>query len=93
MIDKNQFERLQKLSCIKLDLLEKEKLLNQISDIVVFLDQLKKIDIKNSQSDSLFENTLDLISWVKNYSDLDWLLKNVKHKKLNGNIIIKSVLN
>ena len=97
MLSEKEFERLQKLACIKLTLQEKKKLWDQLVNIIDFLDQLKniKIDLPVKQTDPIkikLDNSLRVISWVKKYNDINWLLDNVKHNKINNNIVIKSVL-
>jgi hypothetical protein len=49
------------------------------------LDESSKNDIK-------LKNSLRVISGIKGYDNVDLLLSNVKHNKVNNNIVIKSVL-
>jgi aspartyl/glutamyl-tRNA(Asn/Gln) amidotransferase C subunit len=94
MLDEKEFERLQKLACIKLNPKDKKKLWNQLVNIIEFLDQLKNIEINQIEIEQLkLDNSLRIISWVTQYNNIDWLLVNVKHNKIHNNIVIKSVLN
>ncbi len=94
MLDEKEFERLQKLACIKLNPKDKKKLWDQLINIIDFLDQLKNIEINQMEIQQLkLDNSLRIISWVKQYNNIDWLLVNVKHNKVHNNIVIKSVLN
>jgi len=95
MFNENEFNHLQKLACIKLNLQEKKKLWVQLINIIDFLDQLKNIKINISEiwiEDFKVNNFLKTISWIKQYENVNWLLKNVKYCKFNNNIVIKSVL-
>jgi len=47
MFNEVELERLQKLACIKLDNKNRQKLLEQLANIISFLDQLKEIKIDN----------------------------------------------
>lgn len=91
MLNEKEFERLQKLACIKLEEEEKNKLFNQIWNIVMFLDKLNDLNLENNINIKQ-ENNLRTISWSNNFENKEWLLNNVKHKKINNTIVIKSVL-
>ena len=92
MIDEKAFDRLQKLACISLDKEDKKKLLDQLDNIIVFLDNLKNIETKNVDVNySWIENSLRTLEWLNN-DQSNYILTNVQHNKINNNIIIKSVL-
>jgi len=92
MIDEKAFDRLQKLACINLDKEDKKKLLDQLDNIIIFLDNLKNIDTKNvGVNYSWIENSLRTLKWLNN-DQSNYILTNVEHNKINNNIIIKSVL-
>lgn len=96
MFNEVELERLQKLACIKLDNKNRQKLLEQLANIISFLDQLKEIKIDNVwnfSQDFKVCNQLRVLPWLKKFDNIDWLLSNIKHDKTNKNIIIKSVLN
>lgn len=100
MLSEKEFERLQKLACIKLSPQEKKKLGDQLVNIIDFLDQLNDIKINLPDSKATdkvemvdFSNPLRVISGVREYAWVESLLGNVKHNKSNNNIVIKSVLN
>lgn len=92
MLNEKEFERLQKLACIKLEQEEIEKLFNQIWNIVIFLDKLNDLNLENNINIKQ-ENNLRIISWSSDFENKEWLLNNVKHEKINNTIVIKSVLN
>jgi len=98
MLSEEEFDRLQKLACIKLNPKEKKKLWDQLVNIIDFLDKLKNINMSNvplgesSKNDIKLKNSLRVISWTKWYDNIDLLLSNIKHNKVNNNIVIKSVL-
>ncbi|MCF7835340.1 hypothetical protein K9M48_04860 [Candidatus Gracilibacteria bacterium] len=91
MLNEKEFERLQKLACIKLEEEEKNKLFNQIGNIVMFLDKLNDLNLENNINIKQ-ENNLRTISGSNNFENKEGLLNNVKHKKINNTIVIKSVL-
>jgi len=94
MLSEKEFERLQKLACIKLNPKDKKKLWDQLIGIIDFLDQLKGVKINEAKIDELkLDNSLRITSWIKLSDCTDALLSNVKHNILNNNIVIKSVLN
>ena len=90
MLDSWELKRLQKLACIKLSEEEEKKLWAQLQNIISFLWKLQDIPEKNVVVSS--DISLNPISGVKEYHDIDWLLANVKHQKINKSIVIKSVL-
>ena len=92
-LTEEEFEKLQKLACIKLSDDEKEKFWNQLESIINFLDELGKLDL--SWDIELWEddvNNLRTITWTEYFEDKDKLLQNVDHKLVNNSIVIKSVL-
>lgn len=94
MLSEKEFERLQKLACIKLNPDDKKKLWDQLINIIDFLDQLKNIKINEIEITKIkLNNSLRIVSWIKKYDNTDGLLSNVKHNIVNNNIVIKSVLN
>lgn len=96
MLSEEEFDRLQKLACIKLNPKEKKKLWDQLVNIIEFLDKLKNMSnelLDQPKIDDIkFKNSLRVISWTKWYDNVDLLISNVKHNKVNNNIVIKSVL-
>jgi len=93
ILDKNELDRLQKLSCIRLSLEEQAKLWIQISGIIAFLNKLNEIKIdKNGWTSIKIENPLRTLEWTHAFDDTKALLQNVKHEKINNSIVIKSVL-
>ncbi len=96
MLSELEFDRLQKLACIKLNPKEKKKLWDQLVNIIEFLDKLKNMSNvpldESSKNDIKLKNSLRVISGIKGYDNVDLLLSNVKHNKVNNNIVIKSVL-
>lgn len=94
MLSEKEFDRLQKLACIKLNIQDKKKLWDQLTNIIDFLDQLKNIKINKTEIEILkLDNSLRVVSWIREYKDSNWLLSNVKHNIVNNNIVVKSVLN
>jgi hypothetical protein len=101
MLDSWELKRLQKLACIKLTKEEEKKLWSQLQNIVSFLWKLQEITLTSQSTRPAIEKdivdksdiSIQPISGVKKYDDVDWLLANVKHQKINKSIVIKSVLN
>lgn len=99
MLDSWELKRLQKLACIKLTDEEEKKLWSQLQNIVSFLWKLQEITLTpqsaSPQKDIVGKSDISInpISGVKQYHDVDWLLANVKHQKINKSIVIKSAIN
>lgn len=101
MLNEKEFDRLQKLACIKLDIQDKKKLWDQLTNIIDFLDKLKNIKVNLSTGQECqteieklkLDNSLRVVSWIRECEDSNWLLSNVKHNIVNNNIVVKSVLN
>jgi Asp-tRNA(Asn)/Glu-tRNA(Gln) amidotransferase C subunit len=98
MLDSWELKRLQKLACIKLSEEEEKKLWSQLQNIVSFLWKLQDITLTSQSTrpakDVAVSSDISInpIAWVEQYHDVDSLLANVKHQKINKSIVIKSVL-
>jgi len=96
-----EIKRLQKLSCIVLSPEEEQKLWTQLEGIIAFLGQLPdsklKIDLSSNEGNwklkiAEAKLTLRTIAGVKENTESEKILKNVKHGVVNNSIVIKSVL-
>lgn len=96
MLSVEEFDRLQKLSCLSLSPEETDKFSGQLSSIVRFLSTLAKLSIDDDVKQGLLpwqlDHTLSTSNALLNYPDTDFLFHNVKHEKLNRSIVIKSVV-
>lgn len=84
-----QLQHLSKLSKTPLPLGKEEQMLQQIDQIIDFLDQLPE---PKSEKDINPENKLHPFSETKTFNDADSLLKNSKHPLKNNSITIKTSL-
>lgn len=91
MLNNEDFQRLQKLACIKLAPEEEAKLGKQLDGIIQFLGQLDQIKI-SSKIKKTSDRTLRTIVGVREFPDAKKLLDNVKHPIVNNSVVIKSVL-
>lgn len=92
-LTEKELEKLQKLACIKLNQEEKDKLWNQLENIITLLDELGKLDLWNESLVLDQEvNNLKTIYGTNNSEDKDKLFQNVEHEIINNSIVIKSAI-
>lgn len=92
MLKIDELKRLEKLSCISLSNKEENKFLDQLWNIINFLEKLKELKIENVENNLNIENSLRTIDGVKDFEDKEKIMQNVQHPIINNCIEIKSVL-
>lgn len=87
MITKKELEHLKELS--KVDIENNEEFLKKLWPVIEYLNRIKEIDTDGIDYQT-WDKSLNIEKKQEDFWKQDKILDNVKHKKINNSIVIKS---